>query len=261
MEKSGFSKLKSWLAQYSIARGIYFSALWIAHLPGFIKDYAAFRSMARGRRRFTMKATDIFPKLLDDTGSTGFDPHYVYHPAWAARIIAERKPAKHVDISSFLQFSTLVSAFIPVEFYDYRPADVRLPGLTSRRGDLMSLPFPDDSVESISCMHTVEHVGLGRYGDRIDPDGDVKAARELARVVKPGGTLIFVTPVGQPKICFNAHRIYSYEQVLGMFGGLELREFSMVPDDFRRYGLIKDADPAMIKDQSYACGCFWFTKR
>jgi hypothetical protein len=110
-------------------------------------------------------------------------------------------------------------------------------------------------------MHTIEHVGLGRYGDPIDPDGDIKAAVELARVVKKGGSLIFVTPVGKSKIYFNAHRIYSYDQVLALFPSLELREFSLVPDDFKKSGLIKNADKTLVKDQSYACGCFWFVKK
>ena len=128
-----------------------------------------------------------------------------------------------------MHFSTIVSAFVPVEFYDYRPAKVRLSNLECKKGDLLSLPFPDNSVESISCMHTIEHVGLGRYGDQIDPDGDIKAAGELVRAVKPGGTLLFVTPVGKPRIEFNAHRVYSYKQVMDLFQGMKLQEFSLVP--------------------------------
>lgn len=106
-------------------------------------------------------------------------------------------------------------------------------------------------------MHTVEHVGLGRYGDQLDPSGDLKSIAELKRVLKPGGNLLFVTPVGKPRIEFNAHRIYSYEQILEYFSPLTLNEFSLIPD---AGGLISNADPAMVKDQRYACGCFWFKK-
>ncbi|NDC42314.1 MAG: DUF268 domain-containing protein, partial [Chitinophagia bacterium] len=56
------------------------------------------------------------------------------------------------------------------------------------------LPFESDSIPSLSCMHTIEHVGLGRYGDQLDPQGDLKAIAELKRVVQPGGDLLFVTP-------------------------------------------------------------------
>ena len=249
------------LAQFALVRNTYFFVLWIYRFPLFIRDYFRFKKLSRSEHRFSIRLRDFFPQLFDNTSKTHFDPHYTYHPAWAARIVAQLKPTKHIDISSILHFSTLVSAFVPVEFYDYRPAEVRLPNLACKKGDLTALPFTTGTVESISCMHTIEHVGLGRYGDPIDPHGDIKAARELVRVVKKGGTLIYVAPVGKPGIHFNAHRIYSYEQVLSLFEGMELREFSLVPDDFKKHGLIKNADKNMVKDQRYACGCFWFIKK
>ena len=121
----------------------------------------------------------MFPTLLDRTATTKFEPHYIYHPAWAARVVAKINPAKHVDIASTLHFSTIISAFLPVEFYDYRPAILNLPGLVSKHADLTKLHFADNSIESLSCLHTIEHVGLGRYGDPIDPTGDVTACKEL----------------------------------------------------------------------------------
>ena len=230
-------------------------------LPSFFRDYRAFRKAQEGLPvRFPLRKRDFFLCLFDKTADTGFNPHYIYHPAWAARIVARVQPKKHVDISSSLTFSTIVSAFVPVDFYDYRPAGLNLDNLESKQGDLMALPFPDGSVESISCMHTIEHVGLGRYGDPIDPDGDIKAINEMKRVVAEGGTLLFVVPVGEPRIEYNAHRIYSYEQVIEYFSDLTLKEFALIPDDFKKHGLIRDADPAMVAGQRYGCGCFWFTK-
>jgi len=240
---------------------VYFLLIWIYKFPGFIFNYTRFYRLNMKGKRFSVSMLRLKPCLFDDTKKTPFDPHYTYHPAWAARIVANIKPLKHIDISSFLPFSTLVSAFVPVEFYDYRPAEVRLEGLQCKEGDLMALPFADNSVECISCMHTIEHIGLGRYGDQIDPEGDIKAAKELTRVVRPGGTFLYVAPIGKPEIKFNAHRIYSYDHVMALFNGLELKEFSMVPDDFRTYGLIKNADKDMVKSQNCACGCFWFTKK
>ena len=110
-------------------------------------------------------------------------------------------------------------------------------------------------------MHTIEHVGLGRYGDPIDANGYLKASKELARVIKPNGTFIFVAPIGRALIEFNSHRIYSYEQVIDMFKGLELKEFSMIPDNFKESGLIINADKDLVKNQVWACGWFWFTKK
>lgn len=253
--------IKSKLGRSFWLRSFYSMALWVYKYPSYIRDYVAFSRMARKDGRFEPHLADSFPCLFDNTKTTGFDPHYTYHPAWAARIVAKNRPSKHIDISSILHFSTLVSAFVPVEFYDYRPAEVRLKGLACRKGDLTRLPFADDSVESISCMHTIEHVGLGRYGDPLDAAGDLQAVNELKRVVKPGGTLIFVTPIGKPKIEYNAHRIYSYDQVMSMFEGMELREFSLVPDDFKKEGLVEHASKDLADAQTWGCGCFWFVKK
>jgi SAM-dependent methyltransferase len=200
------------------------------------------------------------PVLFENIPYTRFDAHYVYHTAWAARKVKEIGAQEHVDISSSLYFSSIVSAFVPVRFYDFRPAKLNLSNLVSKPDNLSHLSFADDSIESLSCMHTVEHVGLGRYGDPIDPDGDLQAARELARVTKKGGSLLFVVPVGKPRIQFNAHRIYSYQMVLDMFSGFTLKEFSLIPDNALEHGMIYNATKEYSDKQEYGCGCFWFIK-
>lgn len=228
--------------------------------PFIIKDYLKYKSQDK-EHRFTIKLKDFYPQIKDKTIKTGFDRHYVYHTSWAARKVKEINPIKHIDISSSLYFSGIVSAFIDIDFYDYRPAELNLSGLKSLHGNLHKLPFENNSVDSISCMHTIEHVGLGRYGDPIDTDGDIKAINELKRVVKSGGNLLFVTPLGQPKIQFNAHRIYSYEQIIKYFEGFELKEFSLIPEYEKDGGIIINADPNIVKKENYACGCFWFIKK
>jgi SAM-dependent methyltransferase len=160
-----------------------------------------------------------------------------------------------------LFFIATISAFVPTKYYDYRPAKLPLEGVKSGAADLMHLPFEDEELPSISCMHVIEHIGLGRYGDPLDAAGDLKAARELARVVARNGHLLVVVPVGRPTIKFNAHRIYSYAQVLEMFSGLQLREFALIPDDVTEPELIRDAPTERVEQQTYACGCFWFDKR
>jgi hypothetical protein len=202
-------------------------------------------------------------QLQDATVQTEFDRHYVYHPAWAARIIKRIKPAVHVDISSSLHFCSILSAFVPVKFYDYRPAKLELSGLTSEHADLVQLPFESNSIASLSCMHTVEHIGLGRYGDPLDYDGDLKAIAELSRVLAVGGNLLFVTPVGAVStIMFNAHRIYTRDAVLSAFEshGLSLIEFTLIPESDKDGGLVIDPPDELLRRQTYACGCFWFTK-
>lgn len=224
----------------------------------FIASYLAFRRLSRTHPRgFPLRWADRYPILNDSTAETSFDAHYIFHPAWAARIVAETKPAVHIDVASTLHFCTMVSAFVPVEFYDIRPARLNLSGLSSKHGDLKALPFADQSIESLSCMHVVEHVGLGRYGDPLDPVGDLTAMAELRRVLAGGGSLLFVVPVGKPVIRYNAHRIYSYDQIASEFSDLHVRQFALI-DDHGRF--MVDASPDRANAQEYGCGCWWFRK-
>ena len=205
---------------------------------------------------------NIYPCLSDNTDSTDFDRHYIYHPAWATRILSKTIPKKHTDISSTLSFSSILSAFIPTEFYDYRPANIVLSNLKSKSADLTNLPFKDNSIESLSCMHTIEHIGLGRYGDKIDPEGDLKSIKELIRVLKSGGDLFIVVPIGYPqRVCFNAHRIYEAEIFIKYFEDLTLKEFSLIPEDEKDGGLIENPERSKLLKQKYGCGCFWFKKK
>ena len=157
----------------------------------FTHDFYVFkRQSAKTDNRLDLKWKDRYPCLDDKTSTTEFDRHYMFHPAWAVRILSTISPEVHVDISSILLFSALISAFIPVKFYDYRPANFKLSGLSCEQADLVSLPFVSRSLYSVSCMHVVEHIGMGRYGDTIDPDGDLKAISELQRVLAIGGSLL-----------------------------------------------------------------------
>jgi SAM-dependent methyltransferase len=165
----------------------------------------------------------------------------------------------HVDISSIVGFSTIVSAFVPVEFYDFRPAPVKLDGLSTGAADLTQLHFPNDSIASLSCMHVIEHIGLGRYGDPLDPDGDLKAIGELVRVLAPGGDLLVATPVGRPRVEFNAHRVYDHEAFIRYFAPLELVEFALI-EERGEGGLILAPSAERVQSEAYACGCFWFRK-
>lgn len=209
-------------------------------------------------KRFDALPQDFFPCLRDNTESSEFDAHSVYHTTWAFREVLARKPNKHIDISSSMFFCSYLSALIPVDFYDYRPAKITLSQLTCMQADACQLPFDSNSIDSLSCMHVVEHIGLGRYGDTIDPEGDIKAINELKRVIKVNGYLYFVVPISDvPKICFNAHRIYSYEMIKSYFTDFTLEVFALVQDD-RTF--IPHATKSDIEKQKYACGCFVFKK-
>jgi hypothetical protein len=115
----------------------------------------------------------------------------------------------------------------------------------------------DHSVESLSSLHAVEHFGLGRYGDHIDPRGCFRAMQSLARVLRVGGTLYFSVPIGRERLEFNAHRIFSPATILDSFRGLTLKSFAAVDDD----GLLDPhATPEGYSAARYACGLFEFSK-
>lgn len=251
--------IRSYLEQSSLARTLWRRIRIPWYYAAYLLDFRRFSQMLAAQEEKNLRWQDRLPCLFDRTAATGFDHHYVYHTAWAARCLAADPPDEHNDIGSSLYFAAIVSAFVPVKFHDYRPAALHLTNLACSRADLLNLPFADRSISSLSCMHVLEHVGLGRYGDPLDPSGDLKAARELQRVLAPGGQLLMVAPVGRQRIAFNAHRIYYHQTICSFFQELLLEEFTLIPDDPAR-GLLSDATPQQADSQQYGCGCFRFRR-
>lgn len=200
---------------------------------------------------------DAYPCLYDRVPTTPFDVHYFYQDIWAFKLIQESRVDLHVDVGSRAILVGMLSTVTRVTFVDIRPLKADLDGLEFKSGSVLHLPFDDKSILSLSCLHVAEHIGLGRYGDPLDPQGTWKACRELARVLAPGGNLFFSVPVGLPRVCFNAHRIHSPQQILDYFQGLKLIKFTAVTDQ-REF--VEDVVPEDLVDSQYACGLFHFTK-
>jgi len=162
-------------------------------------------------------------------------------------------------VGSRVDFVGFLTAITKVNFVDIRPLDAPyLTNIENIKGSILELPYENNSLESISCLHVAEHIGLGRYGDALDPFGTQKAAAELSRCLAKGGNLFFSLPVGKPRLCFNAHRIHSPIQVLGYFSELKLVEFSGTDDKGR---FMQNIDVEVLEGERYACGMFWLTRK
>lgn len=242
--------LKHWLLAFLYPRPL----LGILYLPRFFNHWFRYAGETGAEK---IRVLDMQPCLGDWSTHTPFDAHYFYQGAWLVRRIGAAEIAKHVDIGSSVLTISVLSAQVETVFVDYRPLKASLQGLTSIAGNILNLPFPDDSIESLSCLHVIEHIGLGRYGDPIDPYGSTKAARELQRIVSRGGNLFISLPVGRERVCFNAHRVHSPISVLKLFPDMKLIEFSYV-DDAGQYSEKRAVEAA--NDFEYGCGLFHFQK-
>jgi len=204
-----------------------------------------------------LSRTDAYPCLQDDTPSSPYDPHYFYQDIWAFKKVLASGATRHVDVGSRVDYVGFLSAVTSVTFVDIRPLRIDLENFDGVAGSILAMPFADGACDSVSCLHVAEHIGLGRYGDPLNPRGTVEAALELERVLASGGSLYFSVPIGRPRVCFNAHRVHSVEQILGYFPSLSLASFSCVDDScvFR-----EGVDPEILVGANYACGMFHFTK-
>ena len=113
----------------------------------FLEDFQTLQNQEQASTsRFRMSEANLYPCLSDRSATTLFDRYSIYHPAWAAQVLAQTKPVKHVDISSTLHFSTMLAAFIPTEFYDYRPTDLVLKNYYTANAYLTQLLFESNPI-------------------------------------------------------------------------------------------------------------------
>ncbi len=194
--------------------------------------------------------------LIDETGPQPVDLWDLHMHAWAARRVMQVRPDSVVDIGSDALFCAILSQFVPVTTIDIRQWSCGLPRLTVRQGNILALPYDTGSVECLSCLSVVEHVGLGRYGDALDPLGSVKALTELGRVVAAGGHLLLALPIGHtPGVVFNAHRIHRREDVLAYLPGFRIaEEVALYP----QFGPVEDV--AALGEWQFAMWCAHLTK-
>ncbi len=231
----------------------------LARAPGaflkFLSSYVKYRQM---EKTLPAHILDWQPEIHDRTAETPFDPHYFYQSYWAFKRIVSSRVTRHLDVASQVDLLRYLSAIMQVTFVDIRPLRVQLENCQLDTGSIVNLPYPDGAWQSVSCLHVIEHIGLGRYGDLLDPFGSQKAAGELTRVLSPGGVLYLSTPIGKPRVCFNAHRVRSPRQVISLFPELALEEFSVIDDSG---SLIENTSFQGYESSHYACGLFRFRRK
>ncbi len=195
--------------------------------PEYLSEFSQYAGMAEVESRIS-----FWPCLDDKTTETPLDLYYFYQDTWAARRIFELSPRVVVDVGSTALLVGIISQHIPTISIDIRPLPVSLPGLTSKTGSITDLPLGDESVELLSSMCVIEHIGLSRYGDELDVQGSVSAFREVSRVIRPGGHFLFSVPVSHtPGVSFNAHRIFSKAQVQALLPDFTVQdELYLFPD-------------------------------
>ncbi|MEB3200918.1 MAG: DUF268 domain-containing protein [Synechococcaceae cyanobacterium] len=186
-------------------------------LPAFLADWRRFRQGYRG-------PLQLVPCLQDrhEPGGSA-EGEYFWQDLLVARAIHAAVPRRHLDVGSRVDgFVAHVACFREIEVFDVRPVAVQVPGVIFRQADLMQRPAPGEPdpwracCDSLSCLHALEHFGLGRYGDPIDPQGYRRGLERLASLLEPGGTLYLSVPLGRQRVAFNANWIFDPHHIIDL---------------------------------------------
>lgn len=234
-------------------------------LPHFLSDWVKFRKGYSGRLSFMPCLHDRY----EEGGAT--QSEYFWQDLLVARWIHAAQPERHVDVGSRVDgFVAHVAAYREIEVFDVRPITSQVPGIVFRQANLMD----HESVglkaqggggycDSISCLHAIEHFGLGRYGDPIDPHGYEQGIANLAQLLKPGGTFYLSTPIGQERVEFNANWVFDPRTIIrcAKANGLKLRTLMAVSSASgpRDISLTEESLDALAASR-YILGIFVFTK-
>ena len=191
--------------------------------------------------------------------------HYFWQDLLVAQKVAAARPRRHVDVGSRIDgFVAHVASFREIEVIDIREMPETIRNVRFRQADMMQLdPALVGYTDSLSCLHALEHFGLGRYGDPIDFDGYAKGFASLHQLVAAGGTLYFSVPIGPQRIEFNAHRVFSLAHLGELFAGrFSVVSFAYVDD---RGGLHENVPltPELVATNAgceFGCGIFELRK-
>lgn len=232
--------------------------------PHFLRDWVKFRRDYSGRLIFKPCLHDRY----EEAGAVRNE--YFWQDLLVARWIYEDRPERHVDVGSRIDgFVAHVASFREIEVLDVRPVTSAVPGIVFKQADLMkpdsirSYAGAGGYCDSLSCLHAIEHFGLGRYGDPIDPRGHEQGIANLAQLLKPGGILYLSTPIGQERVEFNANRVFDPRSIVrcGEAVGMNLRRLIVItPADGAQESAFDAAALAGLAFQRYKLGLFCFIR-
>lgn len=231
-------------------------------LPRYVHDLLRFRANYSGR-------LELKPCLFDwyeEGGTTKSE--YFRQDLLVARMIFAASPKKHVDIGSRVDgFVAHVASFREIEVFDVRPISMRMPGIVFKQADLMcSDSLPNHGIgycDSLSCLHAIEHFGLGRYGDPIDPIGHERGIANMAHLLQPGGTFYLSTPIGLERVEFNANWVFDPRSIVrcAEAAGMTLQKLIVITSaNGPQEAAINAAALADLALSRYQLGLFIFTK-
>lgn len=234
-------------------------------MPSFLKEYGELKRQARQKSN-GFPFGNFYPCFEDRSQESGVaSGHYFHQDLLVAGQIFKNNPLKHVDVGSRVDgFVAHVASFREIEVFDIRKLTNSINNIKFVQADFMNENFNiTDYCDSLSCLHALEHFGLGRYGDKINYNGHLMGWNNLHKILKKNGKLYFSVPIGKQRIEFNAHRVFSIATLLQMMEGrYQIDLFSYVNDAGE---LIKDAtiNEKSIHDNfscHYGCGIFELTK-
>ena len=229
-------------------------------LPRYLRDFLRFRASYTGRLEFLPCLNDWY----EEGGATKNE--YFWQDLLVARQIFEARPGRHVDIGSRVDgFVAHVASFREIEVFDVRPISTQIPGVTFKQADLMQpVAGMADYCDSLSCLHALEHFGLGRYGDPIDPRGYERGFVNMAALLKKDGVFYLSVPIGIDRVEFNAHRVFDPRSIVKLATQHSLRLSAMTvihPGGRIETIALDEARLFSLAGQRYALGIFVFQKR
>ncbi|GHV49188.1 hypothetical protein FACS1894181_07470 [Bacteroidia bacterium] len=200
----------------------------------------------------------------ENAGVLGF--HYFYQDLHVAQRIYQNCPQQHIDIGSSIGgFVAHVASFRKIEVLDIRPLEKNIRNVTFRQCDIMNLKTEEmECTDSVSCLHALEHFGLGRYGDPINFDGYLSGFQNIHKMLKPKGKFYFSVPLGKQRTEFHAHRVFSLKYLLEMITPYyEIDAFSYIDNNNEFYEDIKISEENISNNCNcrFGCAIFELTKK